>query len=1075
MPPSPYQIDPVNRKVTIIMTEPKNHILLVDDDANHVELIRRSLKAESREFEVSVASSMQEAREYLNDSSPDIIVVDYRLPDGLGTEMMQNGSLEISTPIIIMTSFGDESIAVDAMKKGAIDYVVKSEASFIAMPNVIKRALREWGHICEKKIAEQRLRESEERVRTFIESAEDMVYFQGLDGSLSLLNKANLRITGYTSEEFTANPQLWHDIIHPDDVTTTLEFFVKYPDGVASYETEYRLKNKSGKWRWIQSRMVGLKDNSGKYIGYNCIDRDITDRKRAEEAAAEINACLLALGPDPKENIERLTEKCGEILGADCAFYNRLDNNTLVSWGNWKAPEQSQCIPGKEDCLCYQVIQSDIDTHHLYHDLEDSKFTEATPVISQMNLDTYFGIAVRLDDTSVGSLSALFKNRFEPSENHIGQINILAAAVGLEEKRRQVLEEIRKSEERLELALESAGLGLWDHYFQKGIVYRSNRWTEMLGYTPEEVENRVTSWKDLIHPDDLEKSMKAAEEHENGLTSVYKTEHRMKTKGGDYKWILNWGRIVERDEKGQPIRATGTHMDITERKKAEEALRESEGKYRGIVDNINIGIVVIDTEMTIQSLNVQMKAWFPDLNINEKIKCRKAKPNKVHSELCDICPAARTFKDKQNHESIFDYLIDEQERKLRVLASPITNQHGELIAVIELLEDITDKLKLDEELIKAEKLESVGVLAGGIAHDFNNILTSILGNISLARIETAEGLDISQLLHEVEQAAVRAKDLTQQLLTFSKGGAPIKRASSICDLIQESAMFAIRGSNVKIEYSIPESMYSLEVDEGQISQVISNLVINANQSMPEGGIISIECDNIDTASSIDLPLKEGRYIRLKISDQGVGISETHLKKIFDPFFTTKQRGSGLGLATTYSIIRSHLGHIEVTSKLDEGTTFTIYLPALSEKIKSKYSNRSTLKKGSGRILIVDDEQPVLKLASMVFGKLGYEPITAADGKEALDIYKKAMSDNNPIDVVLLDLTIPGGMGGKETIKKLKQLDPNVTAVVSSGYANNPLMAQYASYGFAGRVAKPYKVTDLSETIKNVLAEKYAKS
>jgi len=1050
------------------MSNNSYHVLLIDDEMSHVDLIRRSLANSIEQFSISVASSLKEARKLLANNTADVIVVDYRLPDGLGIELLQEGEGTIEAPVVIMTSYGDERIAVEAMRKGAVDYVVKSESSFIAMPNVIKRAIREWGHINDKKIAQQRLKESEERVRTFIESAEDMVYFKGLDGSLSLLNRANLRITGYSAEEFAQNPQLWQQIIHPEDVQTALTFFSKYPDGVASFETEYRLKSKEGKWRWIQSRMVGLKDDSGSYIGYNCIDRDITDRKQSEEAAIEINACLLNLGPDPIENIVKLTEKCGTILGADCASYNRMQNNLLQCWGAWRVSTNCETSLNPEGRLCTHVILSDIESHHLYQNLQDSKFAATTPIINDMGLDTYFGMAVRLDDRSVGSLCALFKNHFEPTERQIGQLNLLAAAIGLEEKRKQVLEEVRKSEERLELALESAGLGLWDHYLQDGVVYRSNRWAEMLGYTPQEIANQVNSWTDLIHPEDLGKSTKSAKEHEIGLTSVYKVEHRMRTKSGNYKWILNWGKIVERDDKGQPIRATGTHMDITDRKNAEEALRESEEKYRGIVENINVGIVVIDTEYNIQSINAQMRNWFPEMVRANMLKCFKSMHNQPNSGNCENCPVAQTMQDKHVHDSIIDFLIKGEKRKLRVIASPITNKNGDLIAVIELLEDITDKLKLDDELVKAEKLESVGVLAGGIAHDFNNILTSMLGNISLARIEMEEGQDIRQLLKEVELATVRAKDLTHQLLTFSKGGAPIKRAASISDIIKESAGFAIRGSSVKLDCEFEEDLHSVEVDEGQISQVISNLVINANQSMPQGGIIRIQCSNIEVTSESELPLRDGKYIKVLISDQGVGIPESHLKKIFDPFFTTKQSGSGLGLATTYSIIRSHLGHIDVSSIIDHGTSFSIYLPALHYVKNPTPDKQQLLEKGFGRVLIVDDELPVLKLATMVLSKLGYQPITAIDGEEALKIYRRSLRDKDPIDVVILDLTIPGGMGGKETIGELRKIDPEVTAIVSSGYANNPVMAQYAEYGFMGRVAKPYRATELGDVVKKVL-------
>lgn len=1050
------------------MDKNKYTVLLVEDDDNHIELIRRTITTSDDSLSLACAATLKQARELTRDILPDIIVVDYKLPDGRGIDLLPGNTEDATIPIVVMTSFGDERIAVDAMKKGALDYIVKSETSFLELPRVIHRALREWGLVRDRKAAEQKLRASEERVRTFIETADDMVYFQNLDGTVALLNEAVMSITGYSREEFSANPKLLLEIIHQDDIKAAGPIIDEQSGTPASMQTEYRLCHKSGEWRWIQSKKVGMINANGSVIGYNCIDRDITERKRAEITAAEINECLLGLGPDPMDNIQQLTAKCGQILDATCAMYNRLEDDKLCTWGGWNLDRQFEKCGPTEGRLCFEVINKSVDAPLTVHELQQSHYTQNAPHIRKLNLDTYFGRVVRLDDTCVGSLCALFDRHFEPTESQIGQINILSAAIGIEEKRRQVLQEIRKSEERLELALESAGLGLWDHHFNTGAVYRSNRWAEMLGFTPDEIDQRVENWHDLIHPDDMEKTMKAAREHEAGLTPTYRVEHRMKTKSGAYKWILNWGRVVERDSDGKPIRATGTHMDITERKDYEEAIRESEEKYRGIVDNINIGIVVLDTDLQLQSVNAQMKAWFPDLAVALPDSCHHIFHEDLHVDSCHDCPAEKSLQDCRVHETVNKAIIAGQDRDIRIIACPIMDSQGKPVAIIGLLEDITDKLRVEEELLKAEKLESVGVLAGGIAHDFNNILTSILGNISLARMESDAGMDVGELLQEVEQASIRAKDLTQQLLTFSKGGAPIKKTASIADIIKDSAQFALRGSNVKVIYDIPDNLHAVEVDEGQISQVISNLVINAKQAMPGGGHIHISCDNITSTPNDALPLKPGEYIRIVIADEGTGIPEKHLNKIYDPFFTTKQTGSGLGLATTYSIMQKHMGHIHVDSKSELGTTFTLFLPVSANVVIPVAQTKRDMKKGAGRVLVVDDEQPVLKLVKTVLSKQGYTVISVTDGQKAIALYSAALHTEKSIDVVLLDLTIPGGMGGKETLDELKKIDPDVLAIVSSGYANNPLMAQYKEYGFAGRVVKPYKAGQLTEAIESAL-------
>jgi CheY-like chemotaxis protein len=382
---------------------------------------------------------------------------------------------------------------------------------------------------------------------------------------------------------------------------------------------------------------------------------------------------------------------------------------------------------------------------------------------------------------------------------------------------------------------------------------------------------------------------------------------------------------------------------------------------------------------------------------------------------------------------------------------------------------------MEQELQKIQKLESIGILAGGIAHDFNNILTAILGNISLAKMEANPKDEIYERLVEAEKASLQAKNLTQQLLTFSKGGAPIKKTESITEVIKDSAEFALRGSNVKCEFFIPNDIWPVEVDKGQISQVISNLIINADQAMPEGGIIKVRVENVAPVGAVrpcqpvaELPIKDGKYVKIEIEDDGIGIPKEHLPKIFDPYFTTKQKGSGLGLATSYSIIKRHDGYIAVESELGVGTTFYIYLPASSKQILTKKDAEERLILSKGRILVMDDEEVVRDVAGIMLKRIGYDVEFADDGAEALELYKKAEESGQPFDAVIVDLTIQGGMGGEQMIKKLLEIDPNVKAIVSSGYSTDAIMSNFKQYGFSGVVTKPYRIAELSETLYKVL-------
>ncbi|MCK5399039.1 response regulator, partial [bacterium] len=365
---------------------------------------------------------------------------------------------------------------------------------------------------------------------------------------------------------------------------------------------------------------------------------------------------------------------------------------------------------------------------------------------------------------------------------------------------------------------------------------------------------------------------------------------------------------------------------------------------------------------------------------------------------------------------------------------------------------------------------SLGVLAGGIAHDFNNLLTVISTNVSMAKMYGDLEDDISDMLGDAEKASTRARNLTQQLLAFAKGGKPIKRTVSIRRLLKDTAAFALSGSNVKSVCIVPENLWHISADEGQIGQVIQNLVINADQAMPGGGEIKLSAENMLVGVEDQIPLQEGRHVRVSVTDQGTGILKKHLNRIFDPFFTTKQKGSGLGLATSFSIIRRHNGYIAVDSAPEEGTEFKIIIPVASNLSESdQIQEEFTLPIGSGKILIMDDEKPIRDLLARLLKRLGYETMMTCNGERVLEEYKKSLSAGEPFDGVILDLTIPDGMGGKETMTRLQEIDPNVKAIVSTGYTNDPAISNYKDLGFMEFLPKPYKIQDLAAKLKSIMS------
>ena len=378
--------------------------------------------------------------------------------------------------------------------------------------------------------------------------------------------------------------------------------------------------------------------------------------------------------------------------------------------------------------------------------------------------------------------------------------------------------------------------------------------------------------------------------------------------------------------------------------------------------------------------------------------------------------------------------------------------------------DITEKVALENEISKVQKLESLGVLAGGLAHDFNNLLTAIMGSISLAILTVDSETKTMKYLQNANSAALRAQAVTQQLLAFAKGGSPIKEIASIEEVIRETAAFSLRGSNCKCRFVFSQKLQHAEIDKGQISQVINNLIINATQAMPDGGTITISGENIALTDNYPAPLDPGDYLKITIRDQGSGVPEAIREKIFDPFFTTKKLGSGLGLASSYTIIKNHGGYIQLSETSSQGSSFTIYLPASKRKPALQENLTISTFKGSGRILLLDDEELICETISQILENLGYEVDTVNDGEAALSKYRHSLEQNRPYDLLIFDLTIPGGMGGIETMKKILELNPQARAIVSSGYSNDPVMANFADYGFIDRIAKPYTISKLSEVL-----------
>jgi len=430
---------------------------------------------------------------------------------------------------------------------------------------------------------------------------------------------------------------------------------------------------------------------------------------------------------------------------------------------------------------------------------------------------------------------------------------------------------------------------------------------------------------------------------------------------------------------------------------------------------------------------------------------------------------AALYKNQQQSHQEYTALHKSGKEVPIMVHSTVMIKDGDVLGICGVIIDLSERRKIEAELQKKDKLEALGILAGGIAHDFNNLLTALWSGFSIIKLQSSNDPELVKIATEMENAIVRGRDLTGQLLTYAKGGAPVKAAASLLELVNDTAPFITRGTNVRCDITADPDLFTVDIDTTQISQVLQNLLINAREAMSKGGIITITLLNRPAYKSMAQPdIPQGSYVEIVIVDTGSGIPPELQSRIYDPFFTTKPEGSGLGLATAYSIVKNHNGYLFFESTMSKGTTFHILFPASSKKIKSRKTTKSIIDSASGRILLLDDELTILTVTKKLLTMTGYTVTTATTSSEAVACYQKALADNEPFDCVILDLTIPAGPGGKETLLLLRELDPHVKAIVSSGYSNDPIMAHYRQFGFCAVIRKPYDIHMLSAVVKRVV-------
>ena len=558
-------------------------------------------------------------------------------------------------------------------------------------------------------------------------------------------------------------------------------------------------------------------------------------------------------------------------------------------------------------------------------------------------------------------------------------------------------------------------------------------------------------------------------------TALEYQEYPITLKNGELRHIA-WHNAVLCDEQGVIIGFLGAGEDITERKKDEKALQESNDLLAGIIELSPISMAIVSMDGTIEQINRRtietfgynpddiqtMERWWIQAYPDESYRAE------VIAQWMGLVEKAIAEKSEIERREYRVTCKDGTVRTTLIFGIPVSDK------VFVIFDDITDRklaeagrLTLERQMLKAQKLESLGILAGGIAHDFNNILTAIMGNISYARMDLDKSQHVNEPLARAEKAVKRATGLAKQLLVFAKGGDPVKKPISLCQTVNEAVSLVLSGTTVKAIIDMPPDLYAVNADEGQIGQAFDNIIINACQAMPDGGSLNITAKNVAVAEGDSIGLSAGKYVEISFCDEGCGIAAEDMERIFDPYFTNKVGGSGLGLASTYTIIKRHSGNISVNSSPGKGTTFTILIPGCGEPVYEELREVHAPDDAQGvySILVMDDDEMVRELAEITLNRLGYTVVCCENGTTANALYRSAREEGVPFSLVIMDLTIPGGMGGVEAARQILAFDPEAQLIVSSGYSDDPVMANFSRYGFCAALEKPYNVAEIARILQ----------
>ncbi len=832
-----------------------------------------------------------------------------------------------------------------------------------------------------------------------------------------------------------------------------------------------------------------------------------------EEAAlhvmmSDILERILEYAENPGQLAEYLTRQMKELLGARAValihtndYTDRLEHSVMSV-----CPERRRkeiCIPG-----IYRMAElcSRIDSAEVWSAADSASQSraqgplEAQSILAESGWKDCIALPLTFGSRRFGCMFLLGLVEGERAAGLVGTIEILTHIIALVLKNSMLFEEqdkiieqrtkeLLRKERKYQTLADLSPVGIIRADMHADCIYVNQRWREITGLDIHDALGKA--WLDCVHPADRGRVESSWLQAGPGR-ALPALEFRVQRASGEVGWIF-FQNAAERDDHGRISGYVGTWTDISDRKIAEEKLSQEMEKLDVTLRSIGEGVIATDVSGALIRINQaaeRLTGWagidalgrplaevfplFPDSGGPDAPGINAAGINAAGPAILDPLEAILGGGESIALEDQYSLQAKDGSRlSVSFSGAPIRDRAAKVIGAVLVFRDARERRRLAESLQREQRLESLGILAGGIAHDFNNLLAGLFGFIDMAADAASRGkyAEVSDYLTRAMGAFNRARALTHQLLTFSKGGQPIRSLKTLGPLLSNSAQFALAGSSCNHVLSIAEGLWSCECDENQIGQVVDNIIINAKQAMPLGGTIQIDAENIRLSKPGALRGTQAPYVRMRIRDQGIGIPKEIIDHIYDPFFSTKESGHGLGLATAFSIVQRHGGWIDVESEPGKGSCFSVYLPAYVAAGVSEFASLEVKPRhqGQGRVLVMDDEDFIRDLLRAYLQEMGYEVLLAKDGDSALAGYRATLAESRPFNFAILDLTIPGGMGGVEAAKSILALDPAARLVAASGYSQDPVMADPSAFGFRAKLEKPFRSDELETLVARIEA------